>query len=142
MFLFPSGFFVLVELNTIALIKIELKYKVFLLWTSDKDPCFRVCAKGSEVRRRRVAAQGCRGHCSQALCACLRTEVSTRALQNPGSMKLSLSCLERKLVRVWALNICLQRVGFPTCAISKTKSSQKMFFLDILWPSADERRIH
>lgn len=53
MFLFPSGFFVLVELNTIALIKIELKHKVFLLWTSDKDLCFRVCAKGSEVRRRR-----------------------------------------------------------------------------------------
>lgn len=39
-------------------------------------------------------------------------------------MKLSLSCLERKLVRLWALDVCLQRVGFLACA----KSSLKVFF--------------
>lgn len=46
-------------------------------------------------------------------------------------MELSLSSLERKLVRLWALDICLQRVGFLAC----TKSSLKVFFLDILWPT-------
>lgn len=115
-----------------------------MLWTSDNRSLLQgTVLKAQAGRNRLVAAQLCGSHSNQALCACHRAEVSMRGLWKPGSMELSTSWLERKLVRAGALETFIQRLGFPACGVSTASSSFKMFSVDVLWPAilfSEERR--
>lgn len=127
------GFFVFRETGAIGWIKVELnhKYEVSLLWTSNRGAPFQGNVVRAQPVRMRLAAT-CLYTSKQEWCACHRAEVIMRVLKKTGSMKLKISCLERKLLRVGALNVCMQRVGFPAQDISATSSSL-LFPVDTLW---------